>query len=208
MAVRGSARDELREATGAAHLRLHEIPAFDALAQGRLTLAAYGTLLRRKLGFHLALESRLTEAPSLAGFGLDLADRGRAHLLIADLAFLDMPPEAPLAPLPRFADAAEAMGGLYVAEGSTLGGRHLARALDGLLPPGEEGRRFLLGHGARHGEMWRSFCDAVERCGATDAGLAGMVRGAHATFAAFEAWFAPAGVAPGYTPPNPARVSQ
>lgn len=188
-AASGTARAVLRDATEAVHLRLHALPDFHALAEGRITLGDYAALLRRKLGFHAALEARLEEAPSLDAFGIDLAARRRSHLLRADLAFLDASAETPLAPLPPFAGAAEALGGLYVAEGSTLGGRHLARALDTLMPPGADGRRFLLGHGARHGEMWRGCCEAVERCGATAEGLAGLLRGTHATFAAFEAWF-------------------
>jgi heme oxygenase len=50
-------------------------------------------------------------------------------------------------------------------------------------------RRFLLGYGAAHGAMWRACCAAIERCGATPAGLADMVAGAVAGFAAFEDWF-------------------
>ena len=184
------ARDALRAATEAAHLRLHAIPVFQALAEGRLTRTAYAALLRRKLGFHMALEARLAQAPSLAGFGLDVAARRRTHLLRADLAWLGAAAEAPLAPLPRFVTAEAALGGLYVAEGSTLGGRQLARALDAILPPGEDGRRFLLGHGAQHGAMWRACCDAIEAAGAGPAARAAMTEGALATFAAFEAWFA------------------
>ena len=183
------AREALRIATDDAHRRLHDIPAFHALAEGRITRAAYAALLRRKLGFHAALEARLAEVPGLAGFGIDLAARRRTHLLRADLAWLGAEAEAPPAPMPAFDSAAAALGGLYVAEGSTLGGRQLARALDGILPPGLDGRRFLLGHGERHGEMWRDCCAAIERCGEEPAARATMVQGAHATFAAFEAWF-------------------
>ena len=93
-------------------------------------------------------------APSLRPFGIDLAARRRSALLLDDLAFLGAP-AAPLpAPpvLPALRSAAQALGCLYVTEGSTLGGRELARRLDHLLPPGSDaGRRFLLGHGARHG---------------------------------------------------------
>jgi heme oxygenase len=184
------AREALRAATEAAHLRLHAIPVFHALAEGRLGRAAYAALLRRKLGFHAALEVRLAEAPSLAGFGLDVAARRRTHLLRADLAWLGAAAEAPLAPLPRFATAEAALGGLYVAEGSTLGGQQLARALDAILPPGADGRRFLLGYGAQHGAMWRACCAAIETAGASAAPRAAMIEGALATFAAFEAWFA------------------
>jgi heme oxygenase len=188
------ARETLRAATEAVHLRLHALPAFGALAEGRLDLPGYAALLGRMLGFHAALDARLAEAPSLAPFGIELAARRRTHLLQADLAHLGAPAFGAQAPLPAFATAAEALGGLYVAEGSTLGGRQLARALDGLLPPGLDGRRFLLGHGERHAEMWRACCAALERCGATPEGRAGLVRGATATFAAFEAWFSGLGL--------------
>jgi heme oxygenase len=179
----------LRAATEAAHLRLHAIPVFEALAEGRITRAAYAALLRRKLGFHAALEARLAEVPGLDGFGIDLAARRRSHLLHADIAWLGAKPEAPWAPLPAFGSLPAAIGGLYVAEGSTLGGRQLARALQPILPPGLDGRRFLLGHGARHGEMWHGCCAAIERCGTVPQARAEMTQGALATFAAFEAWF-------------------
>lgn len=182
-------RAALRAATEATHRRLHAIPVLDDLAQGRLTRAGYAALLRRKLGFHATLEARLAQAPSLAAYGIDLDARRRSHLLEADLAWLGADAAAPAAPIPRFATAAAALGGVYVAEGATLGGRQLARALDAILPAGPDGRRFLLGHGERHGEMWRACCAALERCGATEPARAAMIRGASATFAAFEAWF-------------------
>jgi heme oxygenase len=188
----GEARAALREATEAAHLRLHALPDFHALAEGALDRAAYGALLGRLLGFHAAMERRLAEAPTLDGFGIDLGERRRSPLLRADLAWLGCPDPVAEAPLPPFASAAEAMGGLYVVEGSTLGGLHLARALDPLLPPGAEGRRFLLGYGAAHGAMWRAACAAFERCGATPEGLRGMIAGATAGFVMFEHWFAAA----------------
>ena len=64
--------------------------------------------------------------------------------------------------------------------------------LDHLLPPGEPGRRFLLGHGERHGAMWRECCAALRQAGAVPATLAGMLAGAQEAFAEFEAWFAAA----------------
>lgn len=198
----GTARDALRMATEAAHLRLHAIPTFQALAEGRLSRAGYAALLRRKLGFHAALEQRLREAPGLDACGVDLAARQRTHLLLADLAWLGVAADPARAPLRPFPTAAAALGGLYVAEGSTLGGRQLARALDPILPPGLDGRRFLLGHGERHGAMWRACCEAIERCGAAPAARAEMVRGALDTFAAFEAWFAEPAAQPCVAPPS------
>ncbi|NKC32661.1 biliverdin-producing heme oxygenase [Falsiroseomonas selenitidurans] len=185
-----AARLALRHATGAVHERLHQVPVFARLAAGRIGAAEYVTLLRRLLGFHLGVEAALAAAPSLAPFGIAVEERRRSPLLVADLVALGAAPLAPVAALPPAADAGFAMGCLYVTEGSTLGGQQLARALDGVLP-GEAGRSFLRGYGARHGAMWRECCTAIEACGAEAGRLAAMIAGAEATFARFESWFAP-----------------
>jgi heme oxygenase len=184
-----AARLALRQATGAVHERLHGVPVFARLAAGRIAPEDYVRLLRRLLGFHLGVEAALGAAPSLAGYGIEVEGRRRSPMLVADLVALGAAPLAPVASLPAPDCAAWAMGCLYVTEGSTLGGQHLARALDGVLP-GEAGRSFLRGYGARHGAMWRDCCVAIESCGAEAGRLAAMIDGAEATFARFEAWFA------------------
>ena len=182
-----SARAALRAATGEVHERLHAVPAFRDLAEGRVTRAEYAALLRRLLGFHAPLEARLAAVPALDAF-VDVDARRRAWLIREDLAALDEPDAVGVLDLAPMEDAGFAMGCLYVTEGATLGGLHLARALDGVLPAGVEGRRFLLGHGARHGEMWREFCAALEQCGAEPEQRARMVEGAVEAFGWFEGW--------------------
>ncbi|NGM22379.1 biliverdin-producing heme oxygenase [Roseomonas stagni] len=188
-----SARDALREATGAVHERLHGVECFARLASGRITREEYRALLARLQGFHAALEAALAAAPSLspslAIWGIDLAERRRSPLLVADRAALGDEAAVPAAPIPVPGSAATAMGWLYVSEGSTLGGLHLARALDPLLGEAREGRLFLLGHGARHGAMWRECCAAIEACGADPARRQAMTEGAVAGFHGFESWF-------------------
>jgi heme oxygenase len=185
----GAARAALRAATAAAHERLHVLPPFAALADGKLGRTEYVALLGRLLGFHAAVEARLAAAPSLIGYGIDLTERRRAPLLLQDLAAMGAPPATAETQLPWLGTAPMAMGCLYVTEGSTLGGRLLARGLDRLLGSGTAGRSFLLGRGARHGALWQSFCLALERCGAEPDGVDGMVGGADMTFTAFERWF-------------------
>ncbi|MBU8546161.1 MULTISPECIES: biliverdin-producing heme oxygenase [Roseomonadaceae] len=187
-----AARQALRQATGAVHERLHGVPVFARLASGRIDTGEYVLLLRRLLGFHLGVEAALGGGPSLLPYGITLEQRRRSPMLVADLVALRAPPLAAVADLPAPSCAGFAMGCLYVMEGSTLGGQHLARALDGVLP-GEDGRSFLRGYGARHGAMWRECCTAIEACGAESGRLAGMIAGAEATFARFESWFAPPG---------------
>ena len=141
-----TARQALRQATDAAHERLHHLPAFASLAAGSIDRGDYIALLRRLLGFHGAVEAALAAAPCLRPFGIAIEERRRAPLLEADLDAMDAAPGLAAPALVPPSSAAAAMGWLYVVEGSTLGGRHLARGLDGLLGEDVAGRRFLLGH--------------------------------------------------------------
>ena len=81
------------------------------------------------------------------------------------------------------------MGALYVAEGSALGGRELARGLDQLL--GKEataGREFFIGRAAGTGEAWRNYLAQLSIASSEPAAQALIIAGAIATFAAFEHW--------------------
>ena len=187
-----SARIELRHATAAVHERLHHVPVFAALAEGRLDHATYVGLLGRLHGFHDPFEAAIERAGPL---GLQPAEWRRAHLLRSDMAALGQN-EAAIQCLPRYPvvsslwSPARAMGVLYVIEGSTLGGRLLARQLDHVVPAdGDAGRSFLLaGTGIGH-VRWRDFCTALDLCGKGAAARAEMVDGAIETFRDFEAWF-------------------
>ncbi len=187
-----SARIELRHATAAVHERLHHVPAFAALAEGRLDRDGYASLLGRLYGFHDPFEAAIEQA---APPGLPPTKWRRTHLLRSDMVALGQS-EAAIRRLSRHPvhgsqwSPARAMGVLYVIEGSTLGGRLLARQLDHLVPTDNEaGRSFLLaGTGTGH-VRWRDFCTALDACGAEPAPRAEMVAGAIDTFRSFEAWF-------------------
>lgn len=186
------ARIELRHATAAVHERLHHVPVFAALAKGRIDHSAYVDLLGRLYGFHEPFEAAVAQAGPP---GLQSAEWRRAHLLRSDMAALGQSAAA-IRRLPRYPvvsgrwSPAHAMGVLYVIEGSTLGGRLLARQLDHLVPAGGDlGRSFLLaGTGMGH-VRWRDFCTALDACGAEPALRAEMVAGAIETFRCFEGWF-------------------
>ncbi|SDB38711.1 hypothetical protein SAMN02927895_01471 [Belnapia rosea] len=109
---------------------------------------------------------------------LGLADAAIDALPVAGEGLLSAPAD----------DMGHFLGCLYVREGSTLGGRVLARALDPLLGAGtERGRRFLAGNGVNEGDLWRDLCVALEESAAMGH-LPGMVAGARAIFAGLEAW--------------------
>ena len=142
----------IRVATKALHLdlerRLDAIAAFsDDVLRPRM--------IARFAAFHLPAMAAL--APSLAGIpGLDFAARAHSRRFAESVAGLAHPPF----PTPR--GLADALGLLYVVEGSSLGGRMI---LDALRKRGTGGAElaFLDPYGNRSGEFWRSFLAILER---------------------------------------------
>ncbi|GBU18586.1 MULTISPECIES: biliverdin-producing heme oxygenase [Methylobacterium] len=182
-----SLRHRLREETAAPHEALER----DLDWQARVaSLDGYRDLLARLRGFHATLEPEIAGALGDDAF---LDPRRRIEALDADLACLGLTPAAVEA-LPRpqslgLAGPDEALGALYVFEGSTLGGiligRHV-RALHGLSP--EEGCAYYAGRGERAGPMWRSFCERLDAVGETPGAAEAVSAGAARTFRAMRDW--------------------
>ena len=187
-------RVRLREATAQIHERLHGHPGLGAAASGSIGRDDYRLLLARLWGFHKAFEDALDEAARSLALDLVMADRARAPMLEADLQTLGLDGPAMLR-LPRcdqvFQPRSEAafMGSLYVVEGSTLGGVHIARALSGLFHGTDHaGRTFFLGYGERHSLMWRGFLQRLDAFAGDATQEAEAVKGAVETFDDFEIW--------------------
>lgn len=154
MIERGSLHERLRSATGPLHDAAER--AFDADRRVS-SLEGYIGLLDALWSVHAGLERAMAPyGPHL--FELDLGTRVRSPLLAMDLqALVGRGPR--LAPVAFAYDGpAAALGGLYVLEGSMLGGRVLfnrARALSAVTE--RHGGRFLAGDGQATASRWRSF---------------------------------------------------
>ncbi|SDG45422.1 biliverdin-producing heme oxygenase [Klenkia brasiliensis] len=182
----------LRTATATEHQQLEDT--LDLMDDG-LTVARLTTVLQRMHAFWVAAEAGLDSwaaaHPAIAA-GLDWADRRRAGLFAADLAALGAVPAAdPLPEVPAPASTDEALGAMYVLEGSTLGGvfidRHLA-ALPGLAGAGPV--RAFSPYGEATGARWAAFRRAT-REHVTRGGDADVVVGAaRRTFVLMAQWCA------------------
>lgn len=151
-----SFHQELKEFTESTHKEIEQ----KLDIKNRLKeLATYTILLRKMLGFYLALES------SLASF-----DTGEFHfvkrspLIQQDLKKINADP-TPLKPaeLPACLNMAEATGIMYVLEGSMLGGTVIAQHLQenlGLTP--ESGAAFYFGKGPQTMPNWKNFLIHLE----------------------------------------------
>lgn len=172
------AHERLRAATRDAHRHLEdELDSIEQLAsiEGRRRLAP------RYLSLQLYADALLERWP-VEGSGSDAPDRRRADRIRADLRALGVAPTAPPEP-PPVSTAAQALGFLYVVEGSTLGGRLILREI---AARGADltGLAFLDPYGARTGAAWRGFLDLLDReVGTAPDRLAEAEQGAIAGFA-------------------------
>ena len=145
-----TARQALREATAAAHEEVDRIfSAFD-LADP----ADYRRFLLAQAAAFLPVEAALDSAG--AGNILpDWSERRRGHLLRNDLDRLALSAPAPL-PAPAFASPEALLGGVYVLEGSRLGGALLSREV-----PTDAPKTFLSAKG--DSARWRKLLEDLER---------------------------------------------
>lgn len=171
------AHRRLRDATRSDHQRLEsrmDILARIATPDGRRAL------VERFYRLHAEAEAAL--APWLHDLpGLDFDARRRSDRLERDLVAVGgQPAVAPAADI-VVPDVRDALGRLYVLEGSTLGGRMIRRAVEAR-GEGMAGLSFLDPYGDQAGERWRSFLAVIDDQARSPADTEAMVSGAVAGF--------------------------
>ena len=183
------ARATLRHETHEAHARLEETM---RLVAPDLTLAEYVDTLERYRQIYVALEHQIDQhARTLASAGVDWDARRKLPLLRRDLEVLGATARARPDLLPVETGGctetfAHVMGCLYVLEGSTLGGRVIARHVGRVLGLSREsGASFFHVYGDSLTDQWRSFCDGLERSLPDEAARQRASAGANATFQLF-----------------------
>jgi heme oxygenase len=122
--------------------------------------------------------------------------RRRTALFAADLRTLGAAPAETGPVLPRANDTDDALGRLYVLEGSTLGGTFIDRHLAGLPSLGGVRLRAFSPYGAETGAMWHAFRRVTRARVAAGGDADAMLTAATGTFRALTAWCRPVGVAP------------
>jgi heme oxygenase (biliverdin-IX-beta and delta-forming) len=164
----GAVLTHVRAVTRPAHQKVEAALAF---LTEPISLGRYQTVLERFYGFWLGWESQVT---NLLQDEALMKPRRRLHMLASDLAALGVSIDAlkalPQCPLITLHDGVEALGSLYVMEGSTLGGRvirqNLMRCLGADAP---SVCSYFNGYGGDTSPMWRSFLARLEEESACDA---------------------------------------
>lgn len=182
---------------------MHLLPQFRAIAAHELNRAGYARLLDALLAYHAAIAD-MADRAGLAAFSS--SSRRREHLqrdlgIVAGMLRHPREGEAPSPDvshgetdgtwLPACAgptkknQRAIVLGALYVAEGSMLGGRVIARQLDYLFGDAPEGRSFFIGT-REDDSQWRKLIAALEEADDGQNTLNAMISGAEASFAHFD----------------------
>lgn len=171
----------MRAATHAAHAALDGFIMQAKPFEGRENFARF---VQTQYLFHRDL-SALFSDPRLDALLPDLAGRNRLAMVEQDLA--DLGVERPEADEPVFAsgaepDLAEALGWLYVVEGSNLGAAFLLKYAANLGLDENFGARHLAGAPEGRGLHWRTFIAALDEIELDEAAEARAVAGAEAAF--------------------------
>jgi heme oxygenase len=175
----------LKQAVAGIH---DEIEAHAAIPDGILSVADYACCLARFYAVFAPVEESLAEFDDWREWGIDLPAHCRTPALRADLAALGFDHAGlPRIVTPKIADFAAALGGLYVLEGSALGGKVILRALEARLGPRIAGATAFFGSAGRHGALaWPVFKSRLDAFGeGRQAAQARAIAGAMAVFRQF-----------------------
>ncbi|GGH78501.1 heme oxygenase [Filimonas zeae] len=178
----------LKSETKTAHTDLEGrmIPSIKAIQ----TQGDYRRLLEMMYGFYQPLEERIgayiTEQ-TMPGY----QERRKASLLVEDIAVLNnntlSTPEKLCADLPGINNYAQALGAMYVLEGSTLGGKIIAGMVQKRVEEVDNALLFFNGYGEKAMDMWMAFKEQVNKT-MPDNEQKEVVQAANDTFTSFKRW--------------------
>ena len=159
----------LRSKTANSHQLIEQNRASQLLISKEVTIVQYAHYLKSLYGFIHGFEKMvfpiLKHNPLL-----QLNERSKSHFIQADLAMLNQTAAQPYVSDEIFSihypTAAAAFGGMYVLEGSTLGGQIISKHLSKVLGAAVAGKTtYLSAYASQTGTMWKSFlqllCDAA-----------------------------------------------
>ena len=146
--------EQLKESTHPSHQALEK--KMVSMIKKIQTRQDYVKFLKLMYGYYAALEKRVQEYVS----DIEIGKRRKAERLLQDINYF----EASAADhdtcneLPPIRSHAEALGAMYVMEGSTMGGKIIARMIEGQAGiNGPSGFSFFNGYGDETGKMWEEF---------------------------------------------------
>lgn len=155
--------DTIKAETQPWHDKVEELASSNHIMDGSFTYDDYSALISRHYTLHNALEPRLADFLATHSIeGINFAERRKLAYLQQDMQELQNDvPEGQFVPQVVITTPAQALGCMYVLEGSSLGGSVIKRQLG--KNPNFEGVNFhFFGcYGENTGRLWKEFRTAV-----------------------------------------------
>ncbi|MBD1393659.1 biliverdin-producing heme oxygenase [Mucilaginibacter glaciei] len=180
--------DKLKEQTKSNHQQLEKV------LVGKLrsirSKEEYAALLKLFYSYFGGLETEINKVidPTLLP---DSTERRKTQSLADDLEFLGSttPEKATGDSLPTLHSHLQALGALYVIEGSTLGGKIISKMMQQHLGLNGGGLSFFTSYGDRTEQMWDTFKETLNYQATNPEQEAVVIAAANQTFLKFGDWF-------------------
>ena len=180
----------LRKQTAASHQKLEDNNLSRAILEADVSVADYQTYLSALYGVTLGCEKAVF--PQIQHIIPDLSERFRSQMIEKDLLATGFS-ASQIDALPVYtftlSTAAEALGAMYVLEGSTLGGRMLYKHVNKTLGlTADNGACYFWGYGEHTGTMWKSFISAFTQFAQQSGQAENIIDSAIQTFTIIDHW--------------------
>jgi heme oxygenase len=175
--------DQLKDSTQPSHQALEK--KMVSLVRKIRTRQDYVKFLKLMYGYYSALEKRVQEYVSEREIG----KRRKAERLLEDINYFESTGTPALCnELPPIRSHAEALGAMYVMEGSTQDGKIIAEMIEDQAGiNGPSGFSFFNGYGEETGKMWEEFKAFLNRP-IDEMEKLNLIRTANRTFITFYNW--------------------
>jgi heme oxygenase (biliverdin-IX-beta and delta-forming) len=161
---------QLRSKTASSHQLIEQNSMSQSLMSQDVTTDQYADYLKGMYGFVYGFEKMVF--PLLKHHELlQIEDRRKAHFILDDLALMNHTAAYPYVSDELFKihyqTAAAALGGMYVLEGSTLGGQIISKHLSKVLGDSVVGKTtYLTAYAGQTGSKWKIFLQSLCEAGA------------------------------------------
>jgi heme oxygenase len=183
---------ELKEATKVNHQLLEK--QLIGIIRSIHSKQDYAKLLVCFFGFIAGLEIDITAHLDVSVLP-DYANRRKSAAIANDLQLLGvaLPPMPDTIALPQFNDHYQALGALYVLEGSTLGGKIICKMILQQLNLADMSElTFFYGYGGETDSMWQRFKDTLDNA-QNENEKDTIIQSANDTFVLLKQWFTASG---------------
>lgn len=154
--------ESLRKNTRSCHEAIEQNRLLISLLEPDMSRENYVKVLQAFYGFYKPLEEMLLQNCSSTELKTLIESRLKTRLILKDLANLGLSEVTSInlcSELPSSNQISNCLGILYVSEGSTLGGRVIAKSLQAATGITEEtGGAFFYGYGPQTSFMWKDTC--------------------------------------------------